>query len=62
MRDGTEIRERIARALGPKWTLRDTYSFSLPTLASFVRGKDDALYAELVDIIERGQHYIEWKK
>lgn len=54
--DSTEqLRARIAKAL--KWTVNETESFSFPQLASFVRGKDAQLDANLARHIESASHW-----
>ena len=54
--DSTEqLRVRIAEAL--KWTVKETESFSFPQLASFVRGKDAQLDADLARHIESASHW-----
>lgn len=54
--DSTEqLRARIAKAL--KWTVKETESFSFPQLASFVRGKDAQLDADLARHIESASHW-----
>ena len=49
-----EIRDRIAEVM--KWDRKGVDSFSLPTLRSFVRGKDENLDRILSDVIDSGQH------
>lgn len=50
------LRDRIAEIMG--WNHSDVGKFSLPTLASFVRGKDPRLDAELAETIRTGAHLI----
>jgi len=49
-----EIRDRIAELM--KWKREDVDKFSLPTLKSFVRGKDAHLDEVLQDAIDSGRH------
>jgi hypothetical protein len=49
-----EIRDRIAKLLN--WDREGVDRFSLPTLQSFVRGKDRDLDRELAETINSGRH------
>jgi hypothetical protein len=40
------------------WSVKDTYSFSLPALRDMVRGKDDKLHHDISMTIEKGEHLI----
>jgi hypothetical protein len=49
-----DLHERIAKCLG--WTVSEVQSFSLAAVRDLVRGKDDALHAEISTVIQRGLH------
>lgn len=48
------LRERIAACL--KWTVQDTYGFSLESLREMVRPVDRGLAQEVSSIIYSGKH------
>ncbi len=51
------LHERIAAALGPKWTVRDVQGFSLPTIRELLRGPKHAkLYEEVTRLVASGGH------
>lgn|GEM_PF-6908200 len=54
--DMLEPHARIAKALGPKWPVEETYRFSLATLRELVRTVDRPLYEEICGVLERGDH------
>lgn len=55
-KNAEELRERIAEALG--WTVRDTTTFSLPTLLAFLRPVNKELATELAKVIENEEHVL----
>jgi hypothetical protein len=50
------FRKRIAECLG--WSVKDTRSFSLPTLRELVKDKDPELAAQFNDFLKSGRHII----
>ena len=52
----TELHERIAACLGPKWSVKDCQSFNLAMLRELVREKDERLWRDIGDITAQGLH------